>query len=85
MLKKVVIPLIIIATAIGAYFYFSDQGTEEGKDILASVKRDNLQIEVTVSGELEAKNSVNIQGPFGLRNAGVYQVKIDDLVPEGQK
>lgn len=83
MLKKVVIPLIIIAAITGAYFYFSDQGVEEGKDILTSVKRDNLRIEVTVSGELEAKNSVNILGPNGLRNAGVYQVKIEDIVPEG--
>lgn len=83
MLKKVVIPLILIAAVTGAYFYFSDQGVEEGKDILTSVKRDNLRIEVTVSGELEAKNSVNILGPNGLRNAGVYQVKIEDIVPEG--
>lgn len=83
MLKKVVIPLVILVAIIGAYFYFADQGTEEGNDILAAVKRDNLRIEVTVSGELEAKNSVNVQGPFGLRNANIWQVKIDDLVPEG--
>ncbi len=39
---------------------------------------------MTVSGELEAKNSVDIMGPSGLMSARVYRVKIDDIVPEGK-
>ncbi len=83
MLKKILIPLAVLAALAGAYFFFSEEGVEEEQDILTTVKRDDLRIEVTVSGELEAKNSVNVQGPFGLRNAGIWQVKLDDLVPEG--
>jgi RND family efflux transporter MFP subunit len=35
------------------------------------------------SGELIAKNSENIDGPEGLRQVGIWQVKIQDLVAEG--
>lgn len=81
--KKLIIPLAALVLAIGAYFYFTDQGDEAEQDILASVKRTDLQLDVTVTGELQAKNSVNIMGPTGLRNARIYQVKIDNIVPEG--
>lgn len=83
MSKKILIPIAVLVVAIAAYFYFSDQGSEAEQDILTSVKRTDLQLDVTVSGELQAKNSVSIMGPTGLRNAGIYQVKIDNIVPEG--
>ncbi|MEK6476724.1 HlyD family efflux transporter periplasmic adaptor subunit [Catalinimonas sp. 4WD22] len=81
--KKLIIPIVVLVLAIGAYFYFSDQGDETEQDILTSVQRTDLQLDVTVTGELQAKNSVNIMGPTGLRNARIYQVKIDNIVPEG--
>jgi hypothetical protein len=81
--KKLIIPIVALVLAIGAYFYFSDQGDETEQDILTSVQRTDLQLDVTVTGELQAKNSVNIMGPTGLRNARIYQVKIDNIVPEG--
>ena len=84
MMKKIAIPLAILAVLVGAYFFFRNQGTEETNDITSTVIRDNLKIDVTVSGELEAKNSVNVMGPTGLQSARVYQVKIDDIVPEGK-
>ncbi len=74
---------MIVAVLAAAYYFFSGEGVEEEKNILATVKRDDLRIDVTISGELEAKNSVSIQGPSGLRNADIWQVKIDDIVPEG--
>lgn len=83
MIKKLIIPIAALVLAIGAYFYFTNQGDEAEQDILASVKRTDLQLDVTVTGELQAKNSVNIMGPTGLRNARIYQVKIDNIVPEG--
>ena len=84
MVKKIVIPLVILAALIAGYFFFFDQGTEEASDITTRVRRDNFKVDVTVSGELEAKNSVNVMGPTGLQSARVYQVKIDDIVPEGR-
>jgi multidrug efflux pump subunit AcrA (membrane-fusion protein) len=84
MLKKVGIPLAIVALLIAGYFvFFAESGSEEGTDITTKVKRDNLQIDVTVSGELEAKNSVQMLGPNGLRRARIWSVKIEDIIPEG--
>ena len=81
--KKIIIPLVVLAVLVGGYFFFRDQGGEEAKDITTRVVRDDLRIDVTVSGELEAKNSVNVMGPTGLQSARIWQVKIDDIVPEG--
>lgn len=83
MSKKILIPIAVLFVAIGAYLYFGSPGNEAEQDIITSVKRTNLKIDVTVTGELQAKTSVSIMGPTGLRNANIYQVKIDNIVPEG--
>jgi len=84
MLKKIGIPLAIVVALIAGYFiFFSESGSEEGIDITTKVKRDDLQIDVTVSGELEAKNSVQMLGPNGLRRARIWSVKIENIIPEG--
>ncbi|MDF9795789.1 HlyD family secretion protein [Catalinimonas alkaloidigena] len=83
MLKKILIPLIILIVAVSAYYYFDDQGNEETGDILTEVKRTSLKIDVTVSGELQARNSVEIRGPMGMQRARIYQANIEDIVPEG--
>jgi multidrug efflux pump subunit AcrA (membrane-fusion protein) len=51
--------------------------------IMVTVKKGDFLINVISTGELQARNSENIMGPIGMRNAGVWQVKISDLVPEG--
>nr|WKN39077.1 HlyD family efflux transporter periplasmic adaptor subunit [Tunicatimonas sp. TK19036] len=84
MFKKIGIPLAIIALLVAGYFFFfNETSAEEGVDITTKVKRDNLQIDVTVSGELEAKNSVQMMGPNGLRRARLWAVKIENIIPEG--
>jgi len=83
MLKKIIIPAVVLLLAVSLYFWLGDQGAEEENDLLTNVKRTDLKIDVTVSGELQARNSVSIMGPTGLRNARIYQVKIDDIIPEG--
>jgi HlyD family secretion protein len=51
--------------------------------MMVTVKRGDFLITVISTGELQARNSENIMGPIGMRNAGVWQVKISDLVAEG--
>ena len=84
MVKKIVIALVVLTVLAGGYYFTRSQGTEESAEITTRVRRDNFKIDVTVSGELEAKNSVNVMGPTGLQSARIYQVKIDDIVPEGK-
>ncbi len=84
MVKKIAITFVVLAVLAGGYYLTRSHGTEETAEITSRVQRDNLKIDVTVSGELEAKNSVNVMGPTGLQSARIYQVKIDDIVPEGK-
>jgi HlyD family secretion protein len=47
------------------------------------VKKGPLAVTVTILGELQAKNSEDIKGPIGMQQAGIYNTKIADLIPEG--
>jgi len=40
-------------------------------------------VSVTTTGELQAKNSIEIKGPEQARAAGIWQMKVSNLVPEG--
>ncbi|PWJ41830.1 efflux RND transporter periplasmic adaptor subunit [Sediminitomix flava] len=58
--------------------------TEENEILYAEVLKGDIKIEVSTTGELEAKSSVDILGPStGLRKAGIWQININDLIPEG--
>src|ERR1051325_10483188 len=64
------------------WFLKGRSGADQDK-ITTTVKKGDFSITVTSTGELQAEHSENIMGPIGMRNAGVWQVKISDLVPEG--
>lgn len=60
--------------------------TESGdKPIKVEVQSGPFQATVTATGELNARNSLDIQGPTGMRRAGLWQVQITDLIPEGTR
>ncbi|HRY32477.1 MAG TPA: HlyD family secretion protein [Bacteroidales bacterium] len=77
---RFVLPAIIILLLI--WWLGSTLGKEE-KSITAKVKAGDFQIYVTTTGELEAKSSEKIYGPAGLRRVGIWQVKIENIIPEG--
>lgn len=81
---RIVIPILILGLVGGAIYYFT-QGTEtkQAKDLLTSVKKGEFKIYVNATGELQAKRSIKIMGPQGMRTVQVYQTTISDLVPEG--
>ncbi len=72
----------VVVTALAAWFLFGAK-SEAAADILASPKRGEFTVTVTTSGELQAKNSIEIKGPERARMAGIWQMKISNLVPEG--
>lgn len=51
--------------------------------LVARVKRGEFRVTVTTSGELRARESVQITGPMNAQQAQVYQMKIASIVPEG--
>jgi multidrug efflux pump subunit AcrA (membrane-fusion protein) len=42
-----------------------------------------FEITVTTTGELEARSSEKIYGPIGLRDFRIWQIKIEDIIPDG--
>ncbi len=64
-------------------WFFSGSSDNENRDIIVSPERGEFNVTVTSTGELRAKNSTKIQGPLSARRAGIWQLKISKLVPEG--
>jgi len=64
---------------------FSGSKSEESAAVSVQVERGLFEVLVYTTGELEAKNSVDIKGPSGLRSAGIWRVRITDLIPEGTR
>jgi multidrug efflux pump subunit AcrA (membrane-fusion protein) len=77
----IVLALTVIIIIVLSVSFSSD--TTEDLEILTEVTLGTFKVEVTSAGELDAKNSVNIEGPFGLRRARIWEVKIEDMVDEG--
>lgn len=73
---------LIVTLIVFLSVRFSSDGPEE-LEIVTEVKKGTFKVEITSAGELDAKNSVNIEGPFGLRRARIWEVKIEDMVDEG--
>ena len=56
--------------------FLMTQSNDDSLNILSDVKKGEFVVDITTTGELEAKNSVEIQGPKGLRLYRIWQVTI---------
>jgi len=83
-MKKKILPIALIAIAVIAVIYFvsSSAGTES-TGVLATAKKGVFVVDITTTGELEAKNSVQILGPQGTRNYRIWNMTIQDIIDEG--
>jgi len=77
--------IIVGALAVVAVLFFTFKGSSKSEvnEIIVPVKAGKFVVDITTTGELEAKNSVKIQGPTRLREFRIYNVTINDIVPEG--
>ncbi|HDO06698.1 MAG TPA: HlyD family efflux transporter periplasmic adaptor subunit [Bacteroidetes bacterium] len=79
--------LIVIGALIfiALIWYFSRPPDTGNQIILVSVKSGKFVISVTTTGELEARSNEKIQGPnpTGLRDARIWQYRIEKIVPDG--
>ncbi|MGB3182744.1 MAG: HlyD family secretion protein [Cyclobacteriaceae bacterium] len=78
-----ILPLSLVLLIAVLWVIFGGSAASEREDLIVKAERGEFRIDITTTGELEAKNSVRIMGPNGLRMARLWQVKIDDLVDEG--
>lgn len=57
--------------------------SSEATAIYVTPEQGLFEVNVTTTGELQAKNSTSIRGPEGIREFRIYTVPIQRLIPEG--
>lgn len=78
--------IIIIAGAVFLTilaFALTSNSSEANEDIIIEVEQGKFVVDIMTSGALDAKNSVPIKGPGGLRNYRIWNVTIQDIIDEG--
>jgi HlyD family secretion protein len=72
-----------IALVIILLVVFTTSSSESGTDVMVKVEKGEFVVDIMTSGSLDAKNSVKITGPGGLRNYRIWNVTIQDIIDEG--
>jgi HlyD family secretion protein len=83
MKRNLIISAVVVAVLLITYFVVSGNKKAEDSFLMANVQRGPFKVEIETTGELEAKNSVKITGPAGLRDFRIYQTTIQKIVDEG--
>ena len=81
--RRLYILISIVTIFIVILIVIFNSGEKTTEMITADVEFGDFQINVTTTGELEAKNSEKILGPTGLRNFRIWEIKIEDIIPDG--
>jgi HlyD family secretion protein len=81
--KKVYIGIGAAAAVLILIFIFTRNSSETGANVIVNVEKGEFVVDIMTSGALEAKNSVKITGPNGLRNYRIWNVTIQDIIDEG--
>ncbi len=82
--KKKIIIISAISLVLLAAIYFIFKKAPES-ELVVKPKKGYFKVTVTTTGELRAKNAIDVRGPSGLERLNIYQVKISKLIPEGTK
>ena len=81
-MKKYIYSSIGLITLVLVYFiFFSSE--KNNTNVLIKPSYGEFFISVTSTGELKAKNSLDIKGPTRVQQMGIYEMTISKLVPEG--
>ncbi len=83
--KNIYILLGSAVVLIILVWYFSGSTESASETITVEVESGEFVIDVTTTGELDARSSEKIMGPnsMGLRNARIWQLRIEDIVADG--
>jgi multidrug efflux pump subunit AcrA (membrane-fusion protein) len=81
--KKYLYPGIAVVAILIIIYVLSAASGSETEGIVVDVKSGEFVVDITTTGELEAKNSVEIMGPQGTRAYRIWNMTIQDIVEEG--
>lgn len=82
-MKKRIFILGTIVLLLLAVWLFNQSEATKFIDLYTTPRVGSFEVDVTTTGELRAKNSVEIRGPQGARDFRVNNMPIQRLVPEG--
>lgn len=84
MIKK---PILLVGAGLLVVLFLSylifGGSTVADTSLIAQVKQGQFVSDITTTGELKAKNSVEIIGPSKLRAYRIWQVTVQDMIDEG--
>lgn len=83
MKKKIIISVVTVLVLIISFIIYKTSTKKNEVSVEYIVQKGKLDINVTVTGELQSEKSEKIMGPTALRLIGIWRVKITDLIPEG--
>ncbi|MEM7509483.1 MAG: RND transporter [Bacteroidota bacterium] len=72
---------VILLGVVAWQFLFKESAVSN--DITINPTLGPFEVIVTTTGELRAKNSIEINGPSGTSTVGIYRLSISQIVPEG--
>ncbi|GAB1371893.1 hypothetical protein MASR1M45_19550 [Candidatus Kapaibacterium sp.] len=83
-MKKILISVtVILIILLSLYFFFSETESADNYIVIKPTYGDFRSV-VNSTGELRAKNSIDIRGPNNARAIGIWQMKITNIVEEGK-
>jgi HlyD family secretion protein len=83
MKRNYIIAAAAVLVLLTGFFIFRGTKASNSSDIITSVKKGEFRVEVETTGELEAKNSVKIMGPGGIRQFQIWEITLQNIVDEG--
>ncbi|PEN13172.1 RND transporter [Longibacter salinarum] len=76
------IGFLVLVLLVGVGWWTGDEGVVS-KPLTTTPDVGPFRVEVTTTGELQAKNSVQIKGPSGASRVRIFEMEIAKLVDEG--
>ncbi len=81
--RRSLIATAVLVLAVPSAWLLASNTAPDDAAVVARVKRGAFAVTVTTSGELKAREFVQITAPPNAQQAGAYQMKISSIVPEG--
>jgi multidrug efflux pump subunit AcrA (membrane-fusion protein) len=80
--KRLIYAAVAVVLLVIVYSFYNKSG-DENVALTAKVVKGEFVNEVFISGEAQSTSSKMINGPRNASKFGIYNLKIEDLIPEG--